>query len=94
MSIWSQIGDTFGDAWETVNTGAQQYVKNEVGDWVSEQQGRPETVNQEASPAPYAGDAAVAQQQADAIRATLQQWKTPAMLVLGGLAVYLIASRI
>lgn len=89
MSFWSSIGDTFGSAWNTVQEGAQQWVENEVGDWVSEQQGRPETVNQESSPPPYAGDAAVAQQQASAQGIAMN----PMLLLLGAAAVYLIVSR-
>jgi|25BtaG_2_1085352.scaffolds.fasta_scaffold20970_3 hypothetical protein len=91
-NITGQVGDTLGDAWNTAREGGEAWLKDRVGEWSGgdEQQGRPETVNQDPSPMPYTGDQAAQQQRAAAMQATNAKLMNWALMGLGAFAAYMI----
>lgn len=94
-SVFDTIGDTIGDAWGAAREGGMDWVENKVSQWGSdarERPDRPETVNQEESPAQYVGDGAVQQRQAERMAMQMEGIKKWAMLGLGAAALYLIVT--
>jgi len=97
VSLFDTIGDTIGEAWGAAREGGIDWVENKVSEWGSnagERPDRPETVNQEESPAQYVGDGAVAQRQAERIANQMEGMKKWAMLGLGAAALYLIVNGV
>ncbi len=87
MSIWDSIQGSIGNAVDTVSEGFQDYVGNEVNNWVNQSDpGRPETVQPEPSPLPYSGPDQGAQQRAAAMSEQLQQWLPWAAVGLAAVA--------
>ncbi len=96
MSLWDNVtgtvGDTISDAWDTAREGGQDWLRDRVNQWSGgdERPDRPETVNQDPSPAPYTGDQAAQQQRAAAMQATNAKLMNWALMGLGAFAAYMI----